>query len=224
MTASIDYSTVLACAVHDMKNSLCMLLQSIDKMQQHQLTNEQQLELAQLHYEASRLNSNMLQLLAFYRAKNQQLPLAIEQYYLDEFIDELIAKNELYIQSRSIQVAFDITPDLSWYFDHDLILNLVNDVFVNALRYCHQQILLKAYISDKFLCLEVHDDGPGYPESMLDNVATPQPPQLSSGRTGLGLYFARMIANAHVNKQRNGVVNLSNDSQLGGSKFSLLLP
>ncbi len=67
--SSIDFATVLASAAHDMKNSLCLLIQSIDNLQQQQqqLDGNGREELSRIHYEANRLNINLLQLLSLYR-------------------------------------------------------------------------------------------------------------------------------------------------------------
>ena len=63
---AIDFASVLASTVHDMKNSLCMLIQSTEFIQQEsqQLSEPAKDELARLNYEANRLNSNLLQLLS----------------------------------------------------------------------------------------------------------------------------------------------------------------
>ena len=78
----IDFATVLASAVHDMKNSLCMLIQSTELIQQEsaQLSGDARDELARLNYEANRLNSNLLQLLSLYRLERNQLPVQIDQH------------------------------------------------------------------------------------------------------------------------------------------------
>ena len=59
----IDFSTVLASTVHDMKNSLALVLQQlesvIDRTQDTTLGND----IAHVHYEAQRINANLVQLL-----------------------------------------------------------------------------------------------------------------------------------------------------------------
>jgi hypothetical protein len=45
-----------------------------------------------------------------------------------------------------------------------------------------------------------------------------------NGRTGLGLFFANIIARAHRSGNKQGSINLSNGSALGGSIFTLKLP
>ena len=90
----IDFATVLASAVHDMKNSLCMLIQSMDLLQQdlapHSETASQ--ELARIHYEASRLNTNLMQLLSLYRIEKDQLPMHLDEYFVEDLLEEVVIK------------------------------------------------------------------------------------------------------------------------------------
>lgn len=223
----VDFSTVLASAVHDMKNSLCMLIQSIDTLSANVADKDPQEaeELARLHYEAARLNTNLLQLLSLYRVEKNQLPLNIESHYLDDVIEELVAKNELYIENLGIQVSIEIEEELHWYMDVDLISNLLNDIFINALRYSKNKILITAVQDNDNLVVHIEDNGDGYPQSMLDITVMPmQDVNLNAGRTGLGLYFARLIAGAHHNGDKVGAIKLANNSRLGGSCFTLTLP
>lgn len=223
----IDFATVLASGVHDMKNSLCMLIQSMELLQQ-ELSGQSESassELARIHYEASRLNTNLLQLLSLYRIEKDQLPLHMDEYNVDDLCDEILLKNELYSEQKHIQVTKQCPPHLNWFFDNDLISNLVNDMFVNALRYSRSQLLITASEQQGQLILELHDDGQGYPADMLDNSDEGiSNLNLAAGRTGLGLFFAHMIARAHQNRGQCGRIELSNGGQFGGAVFRLILP
>ncbi|WP_158970107.1 sensor histidine kinase KdpD [Paraglaciecola sp. L3A3] len=224
---AIDFSTVLGSAVHDMKNSLCLLLQSIENLSQSvvaadKITND---HLASAHYEAARLNTGLVQLLSLYRAGLNNLPLNIDEHYLDEMVEELVSTNESYINHKNMILEVEQTADLVWYLDADLVGILLNDVLINAMRYSKKKILLSIYTEDEFLVFKVEDDGPGYPQSMLDtNNITMQNFDLSQGRTGLGLFFARLIADAHTNHDLAGSISLENGGALGGSIFILKLP
>ncbi len=223
----IDFATVLASAVHDMKNSLCMLIQSIDLLQQQLAPTAQTAsqELGRIHYEASRLNTNLLQLLSLYRIEKDQLPIHMDEYYLDELCEEIVIRNQLYSEQRCISVSIQCESNLCWFFDNDLISNLINDMFVNALRYSKSKLLLRAYQQDNQLRIELHDDGDGYPAEMLEsNAESLGALSLAAGRTGLGLFFAHLIANAHRNQQRRGFIELSNGGEYGGAVFRLTLP
>ena len=223
----IDFATVLASAAHDMKNSLCLLIQSIDNLQQEQqqLDSNGKEELSRIHYEANRLNINLLQLLSLYRIEKNQLPLQIDQYYISDLFEEILLKNEMYSAQKNIQVEVQDGSELLWYFDSDLISNLLNDMFVNALRYTKSKLLLRAELTEQGLAIELHDDGPGYPEFMLENADTLMKDlNLAAGRTGLGLFFAGLIAKAHKNHGKTGFIRLSNGGLYGGALFSLYLP
>ena len=223
----IDFTSVLASSVHDMKNGLCLLIQAIEKLSNrlHEKDIEEASELAQIHYEASRLNSNLLQMLALYRVEKDILPLNVDEYYIDDLFEELLAKNHIYIESRHIQVQFEIEQDLSWYFDYDLVANLLNDIFVNALRYCKGKILLRAACVEQALKIDIYDDGQGYPEKMLETqLIDPADIDLTESRTGLGLYFAKLIAATHEQNGKTGNIMLQNGGLLKGSVFTLTLP
>ena len=223
----IDFATVLASAVHDMKNSLCMLIQSMDLLQQDlapQSENASQ-ELARIHYEASRLNTNLMQLLSLYRIEKNQLPLHLDEYFVEDLLEEVVIKNEMYSQQKHIEVQVETEKHLSWFFDNDLVSNLINDMFVNALRYSSGKLLLKASTENGQLCLELHDDGEGFPDFMLENNDNSMNQfNLAAGRTGLGLFFAHLIAKAHRNQGHYGRIELSNGGRYGGGVFRLLLP
>lgn len=223
----IDFSTVLASAVHDMKNSLCMLIQSIEHLgHSSSADNPQQAdELASLHYEASRLNTNLLQLLSLYRAEKHQLPLTIEENYVSDVVEEMLAKNELYIEKKGLTIELEVSADLCWFFDLDLIGNLLNDIFINAMRYSKNLIKISAAIKNDQLEITIEDNGEGYPQHMLELIDMPmQDLNLTTGRTGLGLFFARMIANAHKNNKKSGKIELNNGGIYKGSIFKLILP
>lgn len=224
---SIDFATVLASAVHDMKNSLCLLLQSIEQLSDSIDAENKttQHHLASAHYEASRLNTGLVQLLSLYRAGLNNLPLNIDQHYIEDTIDEILASNENYLQHKKINLKVVQPENLAWFFDSDLICILLNDMLINAMRYSKQSILLSVYCEEECLVFKLEDDGPGYPDSMLAAIdINMQHFDISQGRTGLGLFFARLIAQAHTNEQKQGFITLKNGGSLGGSVFTLKLP
>jgi K+-sensing histidine kinase KdpD len=224
---AIDFASVLASTVHDMKNSLCMLIQSTELIQQEsaQLSGDARDELARLNYEANRLNSNLLQLLSLYRLERNQLPVQIDQHYMADIAEELVLKNQFYTEQRQLRLQTELPDNLHWFFDYDLVMNLLNDAVANALRYCDRRILLTVSQQQQLLVLEVHDDGQGFPEFMLDSDAIDMnTPDLANNHTGLGIFFAKLIARAHNNKGVRGTVELRNGGRYGGGVFRLTLP
>ena len=92
----IDFSTVLGSAVHDMKNSLCLLMQSIENLglSLEETNSKSREHLASAHYEAARLNTGLVQLLSLYRAGLDNLPLNIDEHDIEDVIEDLLATNE----------------------------------------------------------------------------------------------------------------------------------
>ncbi|WP_236744176.1 hypothetical protein [Marinobacter similis] len=80
---SIDFSMVLASAVHDMKNSLGMLLNSLDELRtEHGSTFNGSPRFNSLQYEAERMHNDLVQLLGIYRLGEENLSAHLEEHYL----------------------------------------------------------------------------------------------------------------------------------------------
>ena len=166
VTSTIDFSSVLAAAVHDMKNSLFLLIQSIetlsDALSPHDTKAREQV--ASVHYEASRLNTNLVQILSLYRAELESLPITVDESFIKDLVEDVVGSNALYVSQKNIDISIDIEEDLSWYLDSELIYLLLNDVIINAMRYGTSKILVSAHVDDNdFVTLRIEDDGSGYP-------------------------------------------------------------
>lgn len=222
---TIDFPTVLASSVHDMKNSLCLLIQSIENLATELADQPHAAELSRLHYEAQRINTSLIQLLALYRQEQQGVPMNADLHYVQEIVEELVVSHELYAQQRGVNIKLDIDVELTVYADRDLLGALLNDSIVNALRYTADTILIHAAKTDDGVYIRVEDNGPGYPETMMQAADKPMAQlDLLAARTGLGLYFAQLIAGQHERNGRVGSIKLSNGGLLSGSVFTLTLP
>lgn len=226
-SSSIDFSSVLAAAVHDMKNSLCLLIQSIENLADSLPADSSDAheQVANVHYEASRLNTNLVQILSLYRAELESLPITVDECFIEDLFSDVLGSNRVYVQQKNFEVELAMTEHLSWYLDSELIYLLINDMLVNSLRYGKSKIRLSAFSEGQYLVLRIEDDGPGYPDSMLVNSNTCLSEfQVGQGRTGLGLFFARLIAAAHTQGEICGEISLSNGGTLGGGVFEVKLP
>lgn len=223
---TFDFSTVLASSVHDMKNSLCLLIQMIEEVSEQVTDSSATEKMAKVHYEAQRINSSLMQMLTLYRENNDALPLNIDQHHLDELVEELLLNNELYLEQRGIAVSTEIDDTAVGWFDRDLICNLLNDIIINAMRYTADKLFIEVETKNDGGCqIRVHDNGDGFPPAMLENAAMlMQELKVQQARTGLGLYFAQLIANAHERNDKKGFIELKNNGHLGGGVFSLTLP
>ncbi|MBO6850101.1 MAG: sensor histidine kinase [Marinobacter sp.] len=222
---SIDFSMVLASAVHDMKNSLGMLLNSIDELRSdHEASLGESSRFNTLQYEAERMHNDLVQLLGIYRLGENNLSAHIEEHFVPDFLSEHVARHTPLLQGLGIEYAVE-AEDINGFFDDDLLTGVLNNTINNAIRYTRSRILLTACERDGYLVIGVEDDGQGYPESM-QHTGTPNFKSLdfNSGSTSLGLFFASSVARLHREGERGGSIHLHNGGRLGGGVFEIWLP
>lgn len=225
----MDYSTILASAIHDMKNSLSMLLNSLDTIIYDQENNQTDTtkgqDFSQMRYEGQRVNSNLLQLLALYRVQNEQYHVHIDNHIVIDFMEDTLAQHMSMFENRQIDLKVNCDFDLEWFFDQEMVSGVLTNVINNLYRYTRDKVIIESIVEDDYLVIRVKDNGPGFPKDLQYSLADSQQGiSFSSGSTGLGLYFARVIANIHHNKGRSGYIITNNEGIDGGGCFSLYLP
>lgn len=222
----IDFSFVLASSVHDMKNSLGMLLNTLSAMVEASPPKDAQQArfFSTLEYEAARINGELVQLLSLYKMDEKTLAILIDEHHLIDVIEEQIARNDALLRSRNITIDVDCDGDLAWYFDSELLGGVLNNLVVNCARYCRERLLISASEDKGYLCISVADDGQGYPEAMLLGPAPQAPVSFNSGNTRLGLLFARKVLSLHKSKRGQGYMTIDNGGPLGGGVLKLYLP
>ncbi len=226
--SGIDFATLLASSAHDMKNSLALIVATLDEVSEqadrgcdsHQLGEP----LHQLRYEAKRISNDLITLLTLYKLENERIVPRRDLHSVYDFLDDQLLYHQASLNYAKVQTSVDCDELLEWVFDRDLIGGVLNNVINNALRYTQQQVKLSASVADKQLWIRIEDDGPGYPPAMLNTPQINNNVDFKSGSTGLGLYFCHTIAEAHKKGEEAGHIELDNNSSLGGSRFSLFIP
>lgn len=221
----INFSMIIASAVHDMKNSLGMLLHSLDGLRE-----EYESELGAssrfntLQYEAERVHSDLVQLLGLYRLGEQNLSAHAEEQFVPDFLSQQIARHRPLLEGHNLDCRVD-AEDISGYFDDDLLTGVLNNTINNAIRYTRSRILITAEQRDGYLVIGVEDDGEGYPEHMQKSgTVSFKPVDFNTGSTSLGLFFASSVAELHRDGGRQGFIKLHNNGHLGGGVFEIWLP
>lgn len=224
---SDDFSLILASSVHDMKNSVGMLLASLEEFisESSHYNADQQRQLGVLQYESSRISSELIQLLSIYRMQGDRLPVNLDKHYVVDMVSEQVARNDMLFHTKNISVGINCSDDCYWYYDEGLVAGVIHNVLVNCARYTKSKISIDVQVSDGFLEIKISDDGGGFPKMML---AEPEkyckPINFETGSTDLGLFFAYKVASLHQKKSLSGYIALENGGPLGGGRFSLFLP
>ena len=222
-----DMTTFLASSVHDMKNSVSLLINGLQKTL-GSVSPENfpgYGDLAQMTYEAKRINNNLVQLLTLYKLDQQLYPFDSRQVAVDEFFCSVADQTSGLLQSQGVVLEFEAAPDLYWYFDEDLVSGVIGNAFNNAIRYTKDRVRLSARLVDGLLELAIEDNGSGYSAEMLEQSRDAlRGVNFQSGSTGLGLYFSASVAKLHKNRGRCGAIRLENGGPFGGGCFVLTLP
>lgn len=195
--------------VHDVKNQLAELALRLGKRDDAQ----QEMKIAM---NAARRLSEML---LVHREATDLLDVNTNTVNPADFLAILAAEYCELFPALSIHVDAERAPDCA-FFDDALVRMALGNALHNGCRYARNSIQLAAYQQDNMLVLEVSDDGPGFPESVLISGCM-LPAAASGSGTGLGLYLARKISELHKLHDRHGSVELSNSS---GGRFRMLLP
>ena len=226
VAAIIKFSDVLASSIHDIKNALGMITNTIEELT---LNPDSGLagnpKLMRLQLESQRANHDLIQLLALYKHENAKLTPNITENNLDDFIEDIAIENRALAEARGINIDTRCDSFLSAYFDENLIRGVINNAVGNSQRYTRDRILLSTDVCESFVVIRVEDNGDGFPAEMLEfQEAIGRSENFNQGRTQLGLYFAKLIAQMHTNQQQQGFIRLENNHILSGSCFSLWLP
>lgn len=218
MTATpIDLTQLMASEFHELKNQLGQLTLVLrDTAGAHPEMAE---ALSEPRMICHRISDRLVQVLTLYKSGQDSLSLNIEAHSPADFIEEMrVQAASLAGRRLTLETRCEKAPPF-WFFDRYLTEMALLNALHNALQYAREHLVLSAEASDGGLLLQVRDDSAGYPAHILENQGR-EPGQNVSG-TGLGLYFARVIAQAHENNGRHGDIRLSNED---GAVFSLWLP
>ncbi len=214
---TIDLKVLLASNIHEIKNLLLQLMLRLDAM------NSASADVIDARRLCRRVNDRMVQMLLLYEIQTDKLQLNLIAHNPADFIDDFVREATALAGGRFIiERRADAMPDY-WFFDRELLEMAMLNAVHNALRYARQRIVIGAGGTENSLVLSVEDDGTGYPPPVLEQTLAMGVLKSDSG-TGMGLFFARMIAEAHKNKDRRGALILHNKEGDSGAVFTLRLP
>jgi len=225
----ISFTDFIASSIHDMKNSLNIQVNALEKIavERRQQGDQSSFEsLGLVIYQANRMNVNLIQLLTLYKLGRAIYPVDFAEQSVSEVIHEALLQNQSIMEFKGITVTVDCPENCYWYFDHDLVSGILINALNNAYNYTTDKIRVVARVEGGFLELRVEDNGRGYPPSMLlqNGVSANKGVSFSSGSTGLGFFFSSQVAGLHKNGDRQGTLTIENGGSYGGGCFVVRLP
>ncbi len=183
-------------------------------------TDPQRFEFVQsIHHDAERMGRIVSEVLDLARAEAGRLELR----KLPTDVAELIrtALEELAAHEGSARVVLDVPDGLEVKADRDRMLHVIGNLIENAIKFSDEGPITVAATGNGEVRIEVRDKGVGIEESRIPDVfAGPAPAggRATPSGTGLGLYLAKRLVEAH-----GGTIGV--ESVAGrGSTFRVTLP
>lgn len=173
--------------------------------------------------ETGRLNSfasQLLQLAALEKRRQIDNP---ESISLETLVNDIVEAHALECEARDLSVSLDRSADHATQGDRFLVRQALDNLFRNAIEFSPQggTIRVDIHPRDQGIAIEIIDEGPGLPDFVGDRVferfySLPRP-DTGQKSTGLGLNFAREVAQLH-----GGALTVSNRHP--GTCACLVLP
>lgn len=120
---------------------------------------------------------------------------------------------------RRCTIDFDAPEKLNARVNPTLVTRALVNLMLNSAEAIDGEGVIRISLtrSDRFIAIEIHDDGPGIPDHERTRILEPFYTTKGDG-SGLGLLSVRICAEEH-----EGTIEIG-DSDLGGARFRLTLP
>lgn len=216
---AFDKVAFQAALIHELKNHLGLLGMTLERLPPTgDPAHDTPLDDARMLCQS--VSDRLRQALWLYRADQGSLVPNIDAYSPHDLLHALAARAQSLARDRfsvSVELAEGL-PAVA-FFDRELIEMALMNAVQNSLAYARANIVIRGSSCDGWLELSVCDDSEGYPDDIIDCVASGSPYRAQG--TGLGLQFSRLIAQLHENQGCCGQLVLENRN---GSVFLLRLP
>ncbi|NEM96981.1 sensor histidine kinase [Pontibacter burrus] len=165
-------------------------------------------------------SEGLLRFTQFYRNLNKQQHLNLTTIYVQELFKSIDALMRPRLEEEGISYSCKVSfPDLTITGDVNLLEQVLINLITNAQRAVqgrlNPEIMLIARQQDSKVTIEVHDNGTGIPEELLENIFIPFFTSHKDG-SGIGLSLSKHIMHLH-----KGTIQV--ESQEGiGTTFRLL--
>ncbi len=213
-------------ASHELRTPLSIIRGEADvALSRERESAEYKEALSVIQEEARRLSGLVDDMLELARADAGQRPLRIEEFYINDLIEE--CRRAVHVLALQKGVAIEVRPssDISYRGDEDLLRRMMLNLLDNAIKYTPAGglVSVEAAAESDSIKVKVSDTGAGIPVEARPQIferfyRVSQSRSRVEGGAGLGLAIAKWAAEAH-----GGAINLTSTTG-HGSVFTVTLP
>jgi two-component system OmpR family sensor kinase len=208
-------------AAHELKTPLAVMKTKTQVTLMKRKTTKESLTeaLEQNIISIDEMNKIVSSILEFGRAEGAQFEKPIDIDVI-EFLKKRAEDFKILADANQQQFEYELTPDhLTLHIQPLLLIQVVQNFIQNALKFTpnEKKVLLKSYLLDGNLVIEVIDEGEGIDETK--DLFAPFIRSQKSNGTGLGLFLAKSASDA-----MGAVISIKNRTDSSGAIASLVLP
>lgn len=226
-TAIFHQNQVLSIAAHDLKNPLTTLTVWAELIKQ-QKNNPETVEKMcdRIKEAANKMNRHVNELLESARKEASKVQLKLIEINFAVLVELVVKNNEVLANNKKINLHLNFKQRPIIHGDEDRILELVDNLLNNAIKYSHSEKNIFVTIKEEngFSILEVKDEGQGLSEEDKKNlfqrfVRLSAKPTGGESSTGLGLSIVKSLVDAHL-----GEIYVESEGKDKGATFVVKLP
>lgn len=217
---------------HDFRTPLTLIIGPLERM----IKNKEGNSFVQKQHKTMYRNASVLlqlinQLLDFRKSESGKLKLKASKNNIVSFIENIKKSFEELAEYRKIEYSFKSTDtDLEVWFDVVNLKKVIFNLLSNAFKFTPNNGKIKIKIStiaknkkqDKFVKIEIKDNGKGIPkknlEFVFDRFYQIERDENSRSGTGIGLALAKSVVELH----KGNITVKSKEKE--GTTFQILLP
>ena len=193
---------LMASVAHDLRNPISIMEGYLEYLHTHipkqDLSREDMMSMVEQTSEAAaRLKRYTDSLQDIYRIEEQDLHKTV--VLLPELLNDMTDSFELLAEKKQIQITVtNSVPACRVKLDGQIFYRISENIFVNALRFARTQIQMNFSLENNIVTVQITDDGPGFPESILrQNSFVPTTTDKTGKHIGLGLVISSVLCRKH---------------------------
>ncbi|WP_245592042.1 sensor histidine kinase [Clostridiisalibacter paucivorans] len=175
--------------------------------------------------EIDRLNNIIDDLLMLVDLDKEKLTLNYKITYINFMLEKLISRLKPLADEKNISIKYIQKEKIQIKVDSEKLQQAIINIAHNAIKYTPEggKIKISLYSKDKYVVIEIKDNGIGIPKESLPNIferfyRVDKARTRNTGGTGLGLPIANQIISLH-----QGLIDV--DSEMGkGTIFHIRIP
>jgi PAS domain S-box-containing protein len=220
-----DFITI---ATHELKTPLVSIsgYTELSLMQDESLEPELRDNLIRIQANSKRLERHINRLLDVMKIDAKKMELKIRPVNIDKIIKNCIADFQHQLKKKHLDISTEVDNDLHLIVDPFRMADVFSNLLLNAIKYSNKfgKIEITADINNQYCLFKVVDFGKGLSEDEIPQlfqkfVMFDQDLDTFKNGSGLGLYIAKGIINAH-----GGKIWAKSEGINKGSEFCFTIP